>query len=187
MNIINHVSSPLPLIPLYLLYLLCHFASLVDAKMRRGGAGNKLPIVWKGHGHYRSVPGTRSGVQGQSQGPGTLSVSRPGSSSPDTPTPQNALLCPFSNSERRNSFRSFHLLLAGEGGRAFNASSLQPTVAVCLNCCNQLIERFRDLTIYLVFAARRPDEYHKSRILSFTTDSFVSTVSTVSLRFARGC
>ena len=103
------------------------------------------------------------------------------------PTPQNALLCPFSNSERRNSFRSFHLLLAGEGGLAFNASSLQPTVAVSLNCCNQRIERFRDSTIYPVFAARGPDDDHKSRILSFTTDSFVSTVSTVSLRFARGC
>ena len=47
------------------------------------------------------------------------------------------------------------LLQAGEGGRAFNVSSLQPTVAVCLNCSHQLIERFRDLTVYLVFAARR--------------------------------
>ena len=110
--------------------------------------------VWKGHGH-RSVPGMRSGVQGQSQGPGTLSVSRPGSCSPDTPTPQNALLCPFSNSDSMESIPFPLLLQAGEGGRAFNVSSLQPTVAVCLNCSHQLMERFRDLTIYLVFAARR--------------------------------
>ena len=138
--------------------------------------------VWKGHGH-RSVPGMRSGVQGQSQGPGTLSVSRPGSSSPDTPTPQNALLCPFSNSDSMESIPFPLLLQAGEGGRAFNVSSLQPTVAVCLNCSHQLIERFRDLTVYLVFTARRPDEHHKSCTLSFPTDSFVSTIC-VSLRFA---
>ena len=80
MNIINHVPSPFPLIPLYLLYV-CHFASL---RWEEEVLGIVYQPVWKGHGH-RSVPGMRSGVQGQSQGPGTLSVSRPGSCSPDTP------------------------------------------------------------------------------------------------------
>ena len=80
MNIINHAPSLLPLIPLYLLYV-CHFALL---RWEEEVLGIIYQPVWRGHGH-RSVPGMRSGVQGQSQGPGTLSVSRPGSSSPDTP------------------------------------------------------------------------------------------------------